>query len=704
MEKKLIEYLNSERYDKPKSVREISVDLDATSSDSFKLLMKTLNHLENTYVIARNSDDKYDFIENMRMLVGKISFKKGRFAFVIPLNTKLSDVYIPKKYTSNALNGDTVLIKILPHSRGQSVEGKVIEIVKRSAENIIGIVKKERNKFSLIPDDSSLTSPIIIEESKLNGAMPQHKVLCDIIKIDKKGNVFVKVSQILGHKNDPGIDILSIVYKHGFSPIFPQSVMDEMNSISDTVSESDLNNRVDLRDKLIVTIDGDDAKDLDDAVSLEKLYNGNYLLGVHIADVSHYVTENSEVDKEAFNRSTSVYLVDRVVPMLPHYLSNGICSLNSHVDRLTMSCDMEITPAGKVVNHSIYPSVIHSSGRLTYNKVNELFAKNNDAVNKEYAQYSDMLFEMNKVAHLLRVKRDERGSINFETDEAKILVDEVGKPYDIVLRVRGEAEKLIEEFMLLANETVAEHFHWLNVPFIYRIHENPNIEKLEKLVNLVGTMGYKIHLKNKSVHPNTLKDLLNTVNGKKEERVINTMLLRTMAKAKYSEENLGHYGLSSKYYTHFTSPIRRYPDTIVHRLIREYLVDKKVSANNLKRLHALMPEIATQTSKRERNAISAEREVNDMKMAEYMLSHLGEKFSGIISSVTSWGFYVELPNTIEGLVHATNLKDDFYDFDEKLMILIGRKTKKIFRIGDEVDVIVKSADKKLGEIDFVLAE
>ncbi len=705
MIEKIIEYFNSEEYIVPKDIKSIAKDLQATSTDDFKNLVKALNELENSYTIARNAEDKYDFIEKMGMLVGKISFKKGRFAFVIPNNNKISDIYIPQKYTSNSMNGDIVLVKLLSHSRGESAEGKVIKVVERSSNNIIGIVKKVNNKFFIIPDEKSLTTTnIYISPNKLNGAMPQHKVLCSVVKVDKKGNAYVSVDQILGHKNDPGIDILSTVYKYGFSPLFPNKVMEEVKIIPNEVTESDLVGRKDLRDELIVTIDGDDAKDLDDAISLKTLDNGNFLLGVHIADVSHYVKEGSAIDVEALNRSTSVYLVDRVVPMLPHYLSNGICSLSGHVDRLTLTCDMEIDPSGKVISHSIYPSIIHSKGRLTYKKVNSLFKGSDREINNEYSLYKDMLFKMNEVALLLRNKRNERGSINFETDEAKILVDDEGKPYDIILRERGDAEKLIEEFMLLANETVAEHFHWLNIPFIYRIHENPNVEKLEKLVDLVGSMGYKVHLKNKSVHPNVLKELLKAVSGKKEERVINTLLLRTMAKAKYSEENLGHYGLASKFYTHFTSPIRRYPDTIVHRLIREYLIDKKTNNENIKRLSRLMPEIATQTSKKERDAISAEREVNDMKMAEYMLNHIGEKFTGIISSITSWGFYVELKNTVEGLVHASNMKDDFYDFDDKSMTMIGRRNKKVFRIGDEIDVIVKSADKSLGEIDFILSE
>ncbi len=703
MKEKIIDYLDSTKPN-VKNTNELAVALKYESAEDFKNLVIALNELENEYVIMRDKDNNYGLLKEMGYFVGKFILKRGFLSFLVSLDNSFEDIVITKNYISNALDDDIVLAKKLPVniSSRKQVHAEIVKVLKRKNTFLIGTIKKAGRDFQLRVDN--LRAPlknITIPHKKLNGAVAGHKVYCEIIEVTSSRKIFAKVLHILGHKNDPNADILGAVYKNGFSPIFPESVLNETKTIEETISDTALSNRVDLRNDSIFTIDGDDAKDLDDAISIKLLENGNYLLGVHIADVSYYVREGSELDKEAYNRSTSVYLVDRVVPMLPHYLSNGVCSLNEKVDRLTISCIMEIDSSGKVISHSIKPTVINSKGRLTYKKVN-LLLDGDKGASKEYKKFKDELFLANKLALILNNKRKARGSINFEIDEAKILVDDDLKPYDIVLRKRGDAEKLIEEFMLVANETVAEHFHWLNLPFIYRVHETPNIDKLNNLITVTKALGYNINLKNNTIHPNVLRELCSAVANTKDERVINTLMLRTFAKAKYSEESLGHFGLASNFYTHFTSPIRRYPDTIVHRLIREYLISGHTDEATLKKYESLMPNIAIQTSKKERDAISAEREVNNMKKAEYMIQYIGNEFLGIISGITSWGIYVELPNTVEGLIHISDLDDENYFFDDKKLRLIGNSSGKTFNIGDEVLVIVKDANKKLGEIDFTL--
>jgi len=460
--------------------------------------------------------------------------------------------------------------------------------------------------------------------------------------------------------------------------------------------------RRDLRNETIVTIDGDDAKDLDDAVHVRKLENGNYLLGVSIADVSYYVTEGSPLDREAYFRGTSVYLVDRVIPMIPHRLSNGICSLNPQVDRLTITCEMEINPMGEVVSHEIFPAVINTTERMTYNHVNRILIEEDPEICARYESLVPTFHLMYELSKILRERRHERGAIDFDLEESKVIVDEYGFPTDVVLREREIAERVIEDFMLAANETVAERFHWLDVPFIYRIHEHPKPEKLERFYKLARALGYEIKGTKDHVHPKALQMVTEAVHGKPEQAAISTMMLRSLQKAKYSQQSLGHFGLAAEYYTHFTSPIRRYPDLIVHRLIRRYLFDQDLSSETLGYYQEVMPEIAEQTSKRERDAIDAEREVEDMKKAEYMSQFIGEEFEGVISSVTKWGMYVELPNTIEGLIHVNDLTDDFYEFDEDSLSLIGRRKKTIYKLGDIVKVVVTAASKEERTIDFQL--
>ncbi|HEX5564983.1 MAG TPA: ribonuclease R, partial [Sporosarcina sp.] len=483
---------------------------------------------------------------------------------------------------------------------------------------------------------------------------------------------------------------------------FPQEVIDQANKVPDEITEKDLFKRRDLRDEVIVTIDGADAKDLDDAVTVTKNPDGTYKLGVHIADVSYYVTENSPLDQEAFDRATSIYLTDRVIPMIPHRLSNGICSLNPQVDRLTLSCEMIIDGSGKVVSHEIFQSVIKTTERMTYTDVYKILEEKDEELIKRYEPLVPMFESMAELAAILRKKRMERGAIDFDFKESKVIVDEKGWPTDVVIRERTVSEKLIEEFMLAANETVAEHFHWMQVPFIYRIHEDPKPEKLQRFFEFLTNFGLVVKGTGNQIHPRALQEIVEAIEGTPEETVISTMLLRSMQQAKYFEESLGHFGLAADFYTHFTSPIRRYPDLIVHRLIRTYLIEGDVSSSTVGHWGARMPEIAQHTSERERRAVDAERDTESLKKAQYMLDKIGEEFEGIISSVTNFGMFVELENTIEGLVHVSYLVDDYYHFDDRQMMMIGQHSGKQYRIGDEVTVRVVAVKPEESAIDFEL--
>ncbi|HET7658723.1 MAG TPA: ribonuclease R, partial [Bacillales bacterium] len=513
-----------------------------------------------------------------------------------------------------------------------------------------------------------------------------------------------EVEQILGHKNDPGVDILSIIYKNGLPQAFPDEVMEEANAAPDQIDPSEIEGRRDLRGETIVTIDGADAKDLDDAVNVVELGNGNYKLGVHIADVSHYVKEGSALDQEAYERGTSVYLVDRVIPMIPHRLSNGICSLNPQVDRLTLSCEMEITPKGDVVNHEIFQSVIRTTERMTYTDVRKILLSEDDEVLDRYRDLVPFFNTMGKLANILTEKRRQRGAIDFDFTEAKVEVDEKGHPTNVVTRERSVAERLIEEFMLAANETVAEHFHWLDVPFLYRIHEDPKSEKLETFFKFITNFGFVVKGSPDSIHPGAMQELLETVSGEPEEAVISKVMLRSMQQAKYHHQSLGHFGLATEFYTHFTSPIRRYPDLIVHRLIRTYLIEKKADESTQKSWEKKLPDIAKHTSEMERRAVDAERETDDLKKAEFMQDKIGEEYEGIVSGVTNFGLFIELPNTIEGLVHISYLTDDYYHYEENQYALIGERTGNVFRIGDDVKIRVMKVDLDERTIDFELVQ
>ncbi|WP_430742401.1 ribonuclease R [Bacillus atrophaeus] len=697
---KLLSFMKEEAY-KPLTVQELEEMMNITDADEYKELVKALVALEEKGLVVRTRSDRYGLPEKMNLIKGKLSAHAKGFGFLLPEDTSLSDVFIPPTELNTAMNGDIVMVRLNSQSSGSRQEGTVIRILERSIQRVVGTYTETKSFGFVIPDDKKITSDIFIPKHASHGAVEGHKVVVTLTSYPEgRMSAEGEVTEILGHKNDPGIDILSIIHKHGLPGEFPGEAMEQANNTPDTIDEKDLKDRRDLRDQMIVTIDGADAKDLDDAVTVTKLENGNYKLGVHIADVSHYVTENSPIDIEALERGTSVYLVDRVIPMIPHRLSNGICSLNPKVDRLTLSCEMTINKQGQVVEHEIFQSVIKTTERMTYSDVKKILVDDDEELKTKYEQLVPMFKDMEKLAEILRGKRMERGAVDFDFKEAKVLVDEDGAAKDVVIRERSVAEKLIEEFMLVANETVAEHFHWMNVPFIYRIHEEPNAEKLQKFLEFVTTFGYVVKGTAGNIHPRALQSILDAVRDRPEETVVSTVMLRSMKQAKYDPESLGHFGLSTEFYTHFTSPIRRYPDLIVHRLIRTYLINGKVDEATREKWAERLPEIADHTSTMERRAVDAERETDDLKKAEFMLDKIGEEFDGMISSVTNFGMFVELPNTIEGLIHVSFMTDDYYRFDEQHFAMIGERTGNVYRIGDEITVKVVDVNKEERNIDF----
>ncbi|MDX8344311.1 ribonuclease R [Rossellomorea sp. YZS02] len=697
---RLLSYMKEEAY-KPLTVQELEEAFGIEGSTNFKDFVKALVVMEEKGLVVRTRSNRYGLPEKMNLVRGKVSAHAKGFAFVIPEESGMDDIFIPPNETNNAMHGDIVLVRVSTSSSGSRREGTVVRIVERGVDQMVGTFTESKHFGFVIPDDKKFASDIFIPKSAQMGAAEGHKVVVKLTSYPEgRKSAEGEVIEILGHKNDPGVDILSIIHKHGIDIEFPEEVMDQANKVPSEIDESEIPNRKDLRDQTIVTIDGADAKDLDDAVTVTKLDNGNYKLGVHIADVTYYVKESSPIDQEAFDRGTSVYLVDRVIPMIPHRLSNGICSLNPKVDRLTLSCDMEISPEGDVVKHEIFQSVIKTTERMTYSDVNKILVDKDEELRKKYEPLVPMFEEMEDLAQVLRTKRMKRGAIDFDFKEAKVLVNEEGEPTDVVLRERSVAEKLIEEFMLVANETVAEHFHWMDVPFIYRIHEDPKEDKLQRFFEFITNFGLIVKGTANSIHPRALQEIVEDVQGEPEEMVVSTMMLRSMQQAKYDPESLGHFGLATEFYTHFTSPIRRYPDLIVHRLIRTYLIEGKLDPATREKWGAQMGHIAEHTSSRERRAVDAERETDELKKAEYMEDKVGEEYDGIISSVTNFGMFVELPNTIEGLVHVSYMTDDYYRFDERHLAMIGERTANVFRIGDEITVRVVSVNKDERAIDF----
>ena len=696
----ILSFMREEAY-RPLTVSELEDVFEVKDSSEFKEFVKTLNYMENNGLIVRTRSNRYGGPERMNLLKGKVQGHAKGFAFVIPEEEGITDVYVAQPDLNGAMNSDIVIVRLHPKSSGTRPEGEVIRIVERGVKEVVGTYSDSKYFGFVVADDARIPNDIFIPKEASKGAVDGHKVVVRLTKYPEgRMSAEGEVVQILGHKNDPGIDILSIVYKHGLPREFPDDVLEQANSVPDDISKQDLEGRRDLRNEMIVTIDGADAKDLDDAISLKKLENGHYLLGVHIADVTNYVEEGSPIDREAFERGTSVYLVDRVIPMIPHRLSNGICSLNPNVDRLTISCEMEITKNGEVVKHDIFPSVIHTTERMTYTDVRKILQEEDQEIIERYQPLVPFFQLMAELAEILRKKRMARGAIDFDFDEANVIVNENGDPIDVVLRERSVAERIIEEFMLVANETVAQHFHWLNLPFIYRIHEEPEAEKLAKFFEFITNFGYVVKGSANDIHPRALQQLLEEVDGEPEEAVISTVMLRSMKQAKYDAKSLGHFGLSTPFYTHFTSPIRRYPDLVVHRLIRTYLFEQRIDEATRDQWDEKLPEIARQSSERERRAVDAERETDDLKKAQFMENKIGEEFDGIISGVTNFGLFVELANTIEGLVHVSYLTDDYYHYDERQYAMIGERTGNVFRIGDEIRVRVINVNVEERSIDF----
>ena len=694
MEEKIIELLKTEN--RGFDITEIEDYLGIKDALGLAEVLKCLHSLEEAATVYQSKSKKYMLLVNSHLKTGRFIGNRKGFGFVVIQGEE--DIFVAKNNVNGAIDGDTVILEIF--KKGMKPEGRILSIVNRTNKLFVGEYYYKDKKGHIIFDDNKISIDVIIEPSKSMNAMDGHKVLIKLGKKLKANTYEGEVVKIIGHKNDPGVDILSIIAKYDFSDQFPEEVMKELDNIPNEIDEKDIKNRTDLRDVELFTIDGDDAKDLDDAVSLKMLENGNYELGVHIADVSFYVKENTEIDKEAYNRGTSVYLVDRVLPMLPHKLSNGICSLNGGVDRFAISCIMEINDKGNVVNYNVFPSVIRSKLRMTYKKVNDILDKN--IVDELYKPFEKTLRNMKKLSDILRENKRRRGYIDFEIPEVKILVDEKGKPIELAKREQGTGEKLIEDFMIAANETVATYINNMELPFIYRVHGEPSEEKISSFLNFVQTLGYKPVGKVKKSSPQSVQNLLNQLKKAPEYPIFSELLLRSMQKAVYSENNIGHFGLGSTCYTHFTSPIRRYPDTTVHRLLRTYIFEGHIDNYTIDAMNVKMPVIAEHTSEKEVDAIECEREVDDMKMAEYMEEHIGEVYTGRISGVMNFGLFVELDNLVEGLIRIEDLDDDFYIYDEENYRLIGRKHKKQYRMGDKLKVIVKDACKETKTIDFLI--
>ncbi len=670
------------------------------------LLMTYLDEMVDDAQLIKTKKGKLQLPAFFKIYVGKMQITKKGFGFALIDSIEMNDVFIPTGELNGAMNADRVMIKLTKMGKDdKKSEGTVINIVERANVEIVGTFEPSRNFGFVIPDDQRIKKDVFISKNNTLGAKQGDKVVVEMTKWpEDRRNPEGKIIEVLGQAGAPGVDILSVIRTYKLPETFNHKVMTEAESIPTEASEDEIKKRRDFRDYRIVTIDGKDAKDLDDAVHVIKLDNGNYELGVHIADVSHYVRENKKIDKEAFKRATSVYLLNRVIPMLPERLSNGICSLNPRVNRLTLSCIMQIDKNGDVVDHEICESVIKTVERMNYDDVSDIIEGQVDQELKDkYGYLFDDFMNMKDLQKILFNRRQRRGSIDFNFAETQIKLDGEGKPIEIGKLNRRIGHRVIEEFMLAANETVAEHMFWLEAPFVYRIHETPDQEKIENLNKFLFNFDYKVKGNVEEVHPKAIQSLLDEVEGTKEEHVISKLTLRSLKQAKYAPTNEGHFGLAAKYYCHFTSPIRRYPDLEVHRIIHDYL-DGKLNEKRLANLKKIVAEVSTQSSERERNAELAEREVDDMKMAEYMQQFIGDTFDGLISSVTSFGMFVELENTVEGLIRLEKLEDDYYVYDEERLQLVGERTKRTFKLGDPIRVEVVGADPVLRQVDFELAE
>lgn len=697
----LLEMINDKNYE-PKTKEEFASYFQIGPKDR-KSFYKILKDLENEALVIRNKQDKYVPSSEDFMLVGRLEGNEKGFGFLIPEDKERRDVFIPFEYMNGAFHGDKVLVNILKGQDGNKrEEGEVVNILERNTKTIVGTFEDNKSFGFVIPDDHKISYDFFIPKSQTLKAKHNQKVLIEITAYPNKNkNPEARVIEVLGFPSEKGVDILSIAKEYHLPDEFPKEIRELAKSTAKEVSEEDKLNRVDLRDELIFTIDGFDAKDLDDAISIDRLDNGNIQLGVHIADVSHYVEERGAMDREAYERGNSAYLLDRVIPMLPEEISNGICSLNEGVDRLCLSVTMEISNTGSVVSHRIEETIINSKRRLVYDHVSN-YLEDKSLVDSSIVGLEDKLVLMEELSSILYGRREKRGSIDFDFPETKIILDDKGKPVDVFKSERRIGNRIIEEFMLVCNETVAEQFYWAEIPFLYRIHEEPASEKIENFNKIIHNFGYSIKGK-QEIHPKDLQILTKEIKGKKEETLISTLLLRSLRKAVYSNEPDIHFGLAAKYYSHFTAPIRRYPDLVIHRIIKKS-ISGNLSGKYIKFLEENLEEIADHTSMTERRAEEAEREVEDMKKAQYMTQYIGMEFNGVVSSVTGFGMFIQLDNTIEGLVHFNSMKDDYYDFDEENYYIIGERSKKIYRLGDEVRVLVTDANIYKRTIDFALSD
>ena len=635
------------------------------------------------------------------------TYRKNQKGFgFVKLEDQEEEIYISKENSLNALNGDTVSIQIINEpnkEENKKEEGKIVKIIRHEKDTVVGTFQKSRNFGFVVPDDKNFGTDIFISKSNWGKARNNHKVLVKILEYPKKGkNAEGKIIEILGGVNEAGVDMLSLIKQYELPYKFPEEVVAEAKAFGTQIDKADLPNRKDLRQDIIFTIDGEDAKDLDDAIHVEKLQNGNYKLDVHIADVSHYVREKTELDKEAYLRGTSIYMLGRVIPMLPRELSNGICSLNAGQDRYTLSCSMEITPKAKIVAADVYKAVINVTERMSYTNVQKIIDRSDNEVLKKYEKYINEFDLMAELATILKEKRKENGYLNLDIPESKITLDENGFAIDVSKYETYFANEIIEQFMLVANETVAEKFYWLQAPFIYRNHEAPDLDKVKDLNKVLYNFGYKIKIsKEDIIYPNEFAKILEDVKGKETEKVVSNIILRTLRVAKYEAENKGHFGIASKYYCHFTSPIRRYPDLFIHRIISKYLEnDYMLNEFWIKKYEKRAEKRAENCSERERTATKVEREAEDIKKAEYMENKIGEEYEGIVSSVTNFGIFVELDNTIEGLIRYENLGDEYFIYNEERREAIGEQSHKVYKIGDKVKIRVADANKLLRKIDF----
>ncbi|MCR3921815.1 MAG: ribonuclease R [Firmicutes bacterium] len=702
-EEKVLSFMQEVAY-KPLKIDELTHNLGIKDKKEIKRFHTLLTEMEQEGKIIKTRYDRYGVPEKMDLVVGRLQGNQAGFGFIIPDNPLLTDVFVPANQMNGAMHGDRIVARTVKGGKGRNNEGEIIRILKRRSNLVVGRYEAGKQYGFVVPDDQRISQDVFIPKGEAKTLKNGMKVQIEITRWpEQRRNPEGKIVDILGYPGDKGVDTLTIIKKFELPEEFPPEVLNELKKYSRDLSEADLAGRRDLRNLVMVTIDGADAKDLDDAVSLHRNEKGNWQLGVHIADVGHYVKEGSPLDREALNRGTSVYLVDRVIPMLPPELSNDLCSLNPQVDRLAMSAFMELDEQGKLLSHDFTASVIRTDERMTYGAVRGILEDKDEELRKRYEPLVPMFEHMGQLALVLRANRFERGAIDFALPEVKVILDDNGKPIDIVRRERTIAETIIEEFMLICNETVAEHFSHMDVPFLYRIHERPDDGKMLHFRDFVHNLGISIKGNPEKIQPRALQDLLKQVEDQPEERVVNTLLLRAMKQAKYAPERIPHYGLAAEYYSHFTSPIRRYPDLTIHRLMREYLTGLP-GKKRLEKINKNNTVAAERSSIRERIAMEAERESVDVKKVEFMIGKEGQEFDAIISGVTSFGLFAELDTLVEGLVHVSSMDDDYYHYHEDKMALIGERTGNTYRIGQAIRVVLKRASKDDRQIDFNLTE